>query len=161
MVIHYDDQHTEAEEILLKDIFEKAYSEYHKDRLSMDVLAAYARLILSYVNAFYERQFETRSKLYNEIVTDFYQNLETYYDDRREVVELPNVAYFADKSNHSPNYFGDVIKHFTGSSPSELIHDHVLATARKKLLDNHLTINQIAYSLGFIKRRLELARANW
>lgn len=137
------------EEILLKDIFEKAYSEYRKEKFSVDILVSYARLIFSYANAFYERQFETRSNLYNQIVTDFYHHLENYYDKQGEYIELPNVAYFAAKSNHSPNYFGDVIKHFTNNSLLEIIHEHLIKTAKEKLRDPNLTVSQIGYSLGF------------
>ena len=140
---------TVDEEILLKDIFEKTYSEYRKEKFSTDILVSYARLIFSYADAFYERQFETRRSLYNQIVADFYQNLESYYDEQGEYVELPNVAFFASRSNHSPNYFGDVIKHFTGNSPLEIIHEHIIKTAKEKLRDPNLTVSQIGYSLGF------------
>ncbi|MEZ5427896.1 MAG: helix-turn-helix domain-containing protein [Pyrinomonadaceae bacterium] len=140
---------TEDEEILLEDIFEKAYTEYLKDKFSTDILASYARLILSYANTFYERQFDTRKKLYNEIVTGFFKNLESYYFEQEEFIELPSVSYFAEKSNHSPNYFGDVIKHFTASSPLEVIHQHIIKIAKEKLRNRRLTVSQIGYSLGF------------
>lgn len=140
---------TEDEEILLKDIYEKAYLETCKSKPSNEILLSYTRLILSYAKAFYERQFETRRQIYNKIVADFYENLASYYDGQDEFVELPSVAKFAEKSNHSSNYFGDVIKHFTGKSPLELIHEHIITIAKNKLQNPDLTVSQIGYSLGF------------
>ena len=140
---------TEDEKNILIDIFAKAYFEYKKSNFSIQILVAYANLILSYTHSFYQRQFETRSKIYNQVVADFYENLDTYFDDRQESHALLTVSFFAKKSNLSPNYFGDVIKHFTGSSPLEHIHDRIIRIAKDKLRQPHLTVREIAYSLGF------------
>lgn len=140
---------TKDEELLLKDIYEKAYLENSKSMPSTEILVSYTRLILSYAKTFYTRQFETRRKIYNKIVADFYQNLESYYANSDEFMELPNVAYFAEKSNHSANYFGDVIKHFTDKSPLEIIHEHIITIAKNRLRNSDLTVSQIGYSLGF------------
>ncbi|WP_422106345.1 helix-turn-helix domain-containing protein [Winogradskyella sp.] len=140
---------TEEEEQLLIDLFKKAYDEYYKAHFSIEILLSYAQLILSYINTFYQRQFKTRSKKYNKVVSDFYKNLEAYFDDSKDVFELPSVSYFASKSNLSSNYFGDVIKHFTGNSPAEHIQEHLLLVAKNKLRQPDLSISQIAYSLGF------------
>ncbi|WP_216595743.1 AraC family transcriptional regulator [Myxosarcina sp. GI1] len=151
--IDYDNHETlfltEDEKNILIDIFAKAYFEYKKSDFSIKILVAYANLILAYTHSFYQRQFETRSKIYNQVVADFYKNLDTYFDDKKECPALPTVSFFAKKSNLSPNYFGDVIKHFTGSSPLEHIHDRIIRIAKHKLRQPHLTIREIAYSLGF------------
>ena len=140
---------TEDEEQLLMDLFKKAYDEYYKDNFSIEILLSYAKLILSYIHTFYQRQFKTRSKKYNKVVSDFYKNLETYFDDAKDVIELPSVSYFAERSNLSSNYFGDVVKHFTGNSPAEHIQEHLLLIAKNRLRQPDLSISQIAYSLGF------------
>ena len=140
---------TEDEKDTLINIFTKAYFEYQKSNFSIKILVAYANLILAYTHSFYKRQFETRSIIYNQVVADFYENLDTYFEDRQESKALPTVSFFAQKSNLSPNYFGDVIKHFTGSSPLEHIHARIIKIAKHKLRQPHLTISDIAYSLGF------------
>lgn len=140
---------TQRENLILKDLFVKAYEEYQIKNFSQEVLVSYVVLILSYTQIFYERQFDSRSKIYNKIVADFYNQLDSFFTDNENISELPSVTYFADKANLSVNYFGDVIKHFTEHSPIEHIHQHVIHLAKKKLRETDLTINEIAYSLGF------------
>ncbi|GAQ15669.1 transcriptional regulator, AraC family [Myroides odoratimimus] len=139
---------TERESDILYDLFIKAYEEFQRDNFSQDVLVSYATLILSYTQTFYERQFEGRSKIYNKVVADFYTQLDQYFDSNNKQ-DFPTVAYFATKANLSVNYFGDVVKHFTEQSPIEHIHQHIIQIAKNKLLKTKLSINEIAYSLGF------------
>ncbi len=139
---------TDRESKLLYDLFIKAYEEHQQDDFTQDVLISYATLILSYTQIFYERQFEARSKIYNKAVADFYKQLDQYFESERKE-EFPTVNYFASKANLSVNYFGDVIKHFTGQSPIEHIHQYIIQIAKKKLRETKLTVNEIAYSLGF------------
>ena len=98
---------------------------------------------------YYERQFQDRSKVYNKVVADFYKQLDQYYNDDNHKEVLPTVAHFADKANLSTNYFGDVIKHYTGQSPLELVHENIIQVAKKMLLNTKDSVNEIAYSLGF------------
>lgn len=105
------------EKNILWDLFAKAYYEFQKKEFSSEVVTSYIALILSYTQVFYNRQFDTRSKIYHSIIETFYKNLESYFSDSKAVTGLPSVAYFAKKANLSPNYFGDLIKHFTGESP--------------------------------------------
>ncbi|WEK71194.1 MAG: helix-turn-helix domain-containing protein [Candidatus Chryseobacterium colombiense] len=139
---------TERESKILLDLFIKAHDEFNQNEFSEDVIASYTSLILSYTQTFYERQFQSRSKIYNKVVADFYKQLDQYFDnDRKE--EFPTVNHFAAKANLSVNYFGDVIKHFTGQSPIEHIHQYIIQVAKTKLRETKLTVNEIAYSLGF------------
>lgn len=138
----------EEKEILI-DLFAKAYVEFSKENYPKEVLLSYASLILSYADIYYKRQFESRSKLYNKVVADFYQHLKSYFTENTTVRELPSVTYFAQKANLSINYFGDLIKHFTGSSPIDHIHQHLTHIAKEKLLKTNLSVSEIAYSLGF------------
>ncbi|MEH0157284.1 helix-turn-helix domain-containing protein [Limibacter armeniacum] len=139
----------QEEETLLADIFNKAYAEYLKPNFSEDILLSYSNLILSYIHSFYKRQFDTRQKIYNQIVSDFNSYLDQYFDEKNESYQLPTVTFFADKANLSSNYFGDVIKHFTGRPPVEHIHDHIIRLAKIKLSEPNANISQIGYSLGF------------
>lgn len=133
----------------LYDLFKKAFTEFQKKNGSKDVLVSYASLILSYAQIYYERQFEARSKVYNKVVADFYKQLDIHLNNPENLSVLPSVAFFAEKANLSTNYFGDLIKHFTGSSPIEHIHEGIIQIAKNKLLNTKLSVSEIAYSLGF------------
>ena len=140
---------TKDEEAILWDLFKKAYNEFHKDYYSRTVVISYVHLILTYVKDFYDRQFDTRSNIYHKVIAEFYKNLEDYFRENENVPGIPSVAYFAQQSNLSPNYFGDLIKHFTGKSPLDLIQDHVVQLAKDKLKNSVLSVSEISYSLGF------------
>ena len=132
---------TERENKILFDLFIKAFDEFNNENASNDVLISYATLILSYTKNYYERQFQDRSKVYNKVVADFYKQLDQYYNDDNHKEVLPTVAHFADKANLSTNYFGDVIKHYTGQSPLELIHENIIQVAKKMLLNTKDSVN--------------------
>ena len=140
---------TPEEKVLMQDLFEKAYAEYQKEGFAKPVLVSYAALILSYVKLFYERQFQSRAVLYHRVVADFYAQLEQYFQPENDISELPTVAYFADKANLSTNYFGDLIKSFTGQSPQGHIQQHVVQLAKARLRHSDATVSEIAYALGF------------
>lgn len=131
------------------DLFEKAYQEYEKENYAQGIIVSYASLILSYVESFYKRQFESRKTAYNKVVDDFYLRLNAYFNENQDTITLPSVTYFAEKANLSANYFGDVIKHFTGISPQDHIRDNIIQTAKNKLSQTSLSVSEIAYSLGF------------
>ncbi|MEE3999758.1 helix-turn-helix domain-containing protein [Tenacibaculum sp. FZY0031] len=137
------------EKTILLDLFEKAYSEYNSKQFSKEIVTSYANLILTYIEKYYKRQFDTRSSLYNKVVVDFRKNLDDFFNDNTEIKKLPTVGYFAKKSNLSSNYFGDLIKHFTGESAQSYIQQYVLQIAKSKLKQSSLSISEIAYSLGF------------
>lgn len=151
--VHYNNHEalflTKEEENILWDLFRKAEHEFSKENYSRTVIISYVNLILTYVKEFYDRQFDTRSNIYNRVISEFHQNLENYFNQNESVAGLPSVAYFAQKSNLSPNYFGDLIKHFTGKSPLDHIHDYVVRQAKDKLKNTALSVSEISYSLGF------------
>ncbi|MDV4043712.1 AraC family transcriptional regulator [Elizabethkingia anophelis] len=140
---------TERESRILIDLFIKAHDEYNQNNFSEDVIGSYTALILSYTQTFYERQFQSRSKIYNQVVADFYRQLDGFYTSEKKGFPLPTVAHFAGANNLSVNYFGDVIKHYTGKSPLDHIHQYIIQIAKEKLRQTKLTINEIAYQLGF------------
>lgn len=140
---------TLEEKEILYDLFSKSYKEYQKENFSKEVLISYTSLILSYTQIYYERQFDARSKIYNKVVADFYQQLDTFLNNPNGLSELPSVAYFAEQANLSTNYFGDLIKHFTGTSPIDHIHEGIIQLAKNKLRQTKMSVSEIAYSLGF------------
>jgi AraC family transcriptional regulator, transcriptional activator of pobA len=140
---------TPEEKAILLDLFEKAYTEYHRERLAKSVLVAYAALILSYTQLFYGRQFQSRASQYHHVVTDFFAHLEHYFQPGQEVRALPTVAYFAERAHLSPNYFGDVLKALTGQPPQAHIQQYVVQLAKTRLRQSTAPISAIGYDLGF------------
>nr|WP_315034469.1 helix-turn-helix domain-containing protein [uncultured Chryseobacterium sp.] len=151
--VHYNNHEalflTEEEVAILWDLFIKADDEFQKQYYSKNIILSYISLIMTYVKHFYDRQFDTRKEIYHKVIDDFYKNLEGYFFENENVAGLPSVAYFAQKSFLSPNYFGDLIKHFTGKAPIDHIHDYVIGQAKDKLKKTDLSISEISYSLGF------------
>lgn len=139
---------TEKEEQEIRIIFELMLKYYDSDKKYFTVLLSYVNVLISLVEAFYNRQFSTNPKQYNRIVTDFQQCLKEYYNQPAN--QLPTVQYFADKLGLSSNYLGDIVKLFTQKSAIETIHDFVIKRAQALLEENNTKTNaEIAYELGF------------
>ncbi len=139
---------TDNEIVEISTLFELMIKYYNNERQNFVVLLSYVNVLISLVEAFYKRQFSTEPKEYNRIVTDFQQSIKDYYN--QPVSKLPNVQYFADKLGLTPNYLGDIVKHFTNKSALENIHDFVIKRAKELLVeDKKLNTTQVAYELGF------------
>ncbi|MCD0469734.1 AraC family transcriptional regulator [Flavobacterium sp. JAS] len=139
---------TESEVQEIQTLFGLMYKYYKSEKQDFGVLLSYINVLISVVEAFYNRQFSTNPKQYNRIVTDFQQNLKDYYN--QPIKQLPNVQYFADQLGLTPNYLGDIIKHFTNKSALENIHEFVIKKAKELLEKNNAMNNtQVAYELGF------------
>jgi len=132
----------------ISTLFNLMINYYQQDKQNFSVLLPYVNVLLSLVEEFYKRQFSAHPKQYNQIVIRFQQSLKDYYN--HPVTQMPNVQYFADKLGLTPNYFGDIIKHFTQKSAIENIHEFVIKKA-KELLEKKPKINsaEVAYELGF------------
>ncbi|HKO76688.1 MAG TPA: helix-turn-helix domain-containing protein [Flavobacterium sp.] len=139
---------TDNEIVEITTLFELMIKYYNKERQNFVVLLSYVNVLISLVESFYKRQFSTDPKEYNRIVTDFQQSVKDYYNE--PVSQLPNVQYFADKLGLTPNYLGDIVKHFTNKSALENIHDFVIKRAKELLVDDKkLNTSEVAYELGF------------
>lgn len=119
------------------------------DRHSAALLSANIQVLLEYLHRFYDRQFITRHKANSQVVMQFQQQLKEYYDSGDKKSGTPNVAYFAERANLSANYFGDLIRKETGSSPKDLITLHLISLAKLRLATTNEDISIIAYDLGF------------
>jgi AraC-like DNA-binding protein len=85
-----------------------------------------------------------------DIMTLFQHDLEAYFrSGEAERKGLPSVAYFAEKVFLSPGYFGDLIKKETGLTAQRYIQNKVIDLSKQYVMDKQLTINQVAYKLGF------------
>ena len=118
------------------------------DNHTAAVLSAHIQLLLEHLDRFYDRQFITRHKANSDIVSQFRQNLLNYFLEN-EIVNTPNVGYFAEKASLSTGYFSNLIKKETGMSPKDLITLQLIDEAKRRLVETTQDISVIAYSLGF------------
>lgn len=119
------------------------------DHHSAPLLSANIQLLLEYLHRFYDRQFITRHKVNSDVVAQFEKDLKEVYSPNGTTDVMPSVAYFADRVNLSPGYFGELIKKETGTTAKEIITNHVISVAKHRLTVTNNDINEIAYGLGF------------
>lgn len=114
------------------------------DNFTQDVVISHIDLLLNYCNRFYNRQFITRKKVSNDLLTKFEEHLESYTQD-----EKPTVQYFAEKLSVSPHYLNDMLKNSTGQTTQQHIHNKLIEKAKELLSTTTLSVSEIAYQLGF------------
>lgn len=99
---------------------------------------------------FYERQFISRKNENNKIMEQLTYLLEEYLlSGKSQQYGLPTVAWCADNLHLSPNYFGDLVKKYSGRSAQEFIKSTIVDYAKLLLANNSYQVNEIAYKLGF------------
>lgn len=123
--------------------------EHPVDHHSAALLSATIQVLVEYLHRFYDRQFITRHKVNSDVVAAFQQQLKDYFNGEQERYGLPGVAYFAAKANLSAGYFSDLIRKETGSSPKDIITNHVISIAKHRLATAGDDISRVAYGLGF------------
>ena len=143
---------SEKEEALVTGIMENIAQEYHNaiDNLSQDIIIAQIELLLTYAERFYQRQFITR-KIANHRVLNQLDVLLTGYFNSNNLASkgIPTVQFIADELHVSSNYLSRLLKLLTGQSTKQFIHDKLIALAKEKLSTTDLSVNEIAYDLGF------------
>jgi len=143
---------SEKEEVMLSNIIENINQEYNSniDNFSQDVIIAQLELLLTYSERFYQRQFITR-KISNHTILDRLDSLlaEYFNEDNLSAKGLPTVHYISERLNISANYLSRLLKTLTGQSTKQFIQDKLIDFAKQKLSTTDLTINEIAYELGF------------
>ena len=99
---------------------------------------------------FYERQFISRKNENNKIMEQLTYLLEEYLlSGKSQQYGLPTVAWCADNLHLSSNYFGDLVKKYSGRSAQEYIKSTIVDYAKLLLANNTYQVNEIAYKLGF------------
>ncbi|RYE26838.1 MAG: AraC family transcriptional regulator [Sphingobacteriaceae bacterium] len=143
---------SEKEEAIVTGIIQNIASEYYSniDNLSQDVIIAQIELLLTYSERFYQRQFITR-KIANHTVLDQLENLLTACFNSHDLAikGIPTVRFIAEALHISPNYLSRLLKILTGQSTQQFIHDKLISLAKEKLSTTDLSVNEIAYELGF------------
>jgi len=140
------------EENTLISILKKIEIEYNTniDHYSHDLIISNIELLLNYCRRFYNRQFITRTNQNKDVIARFEKFILDYFNsDKIKNDGIPTVKYCADAMNLSPNYFSDLLKSETGKNAQEHIHYQLLEKAKTLLVNSDLSINEIAYNLGF------------
>jgi len=120
------------------------------DAYSQEAIVSFIDLLLVYGKRFYDRQFITRKPHQQTFVVQFEKMLDTYLNDELSGAnELPNVKYFAEQLNMSPNYLSDLLRSVTGKSAQSHIQSKLVEEAKRLLSTSKLTVAEIAYQLGF------------
>ena len=140
--LHLSDQ----EENVIYGIMRNLQEEIEKmiDNFTQDLVLSHIDLLLNYCNRFYNRQFITRKKVSNDLLTKFEDYLENYTQD-----EKPTVAYFAEKLSISSHYLNDMLKNSTGHTTQQHIQNKLIEKAKELLSTTTLSVSEIAYQLGF------------
>lgn len=142
---------SESERNLFNDCLNRLRTEVEHpvDSHSSELISANIQLLLEYLNRFYDRQFITRHKANCKVVAVFERELKRYYLDGHGTEGIPSVAYFAEKANLTPGYFGDLVRKEMGRTAQDVIIEHIIGTAKHRLLSSVDDISIIAYDLGF------------
>ncbi len=143
---------SDKEEAMMVGIMQNIAQEYHTsiDKFSHDVIIAQLELLLTYSERFYQRQFITRRIANHQILNRLEQLLSEYFNNDKLAAEgIPTVEYFANALHLSSNYLSRLLKTLTGQSTKQFIHDKVIDLAKERLSTTELTVNEIAYELGF------------
>lgn len=143
---------SDKEETVINGIIANIRSEYSSniDNFSQDIIISSLETLLNYAERFYQRQFITR-KITNHNILGRLEDLINAYIDNEALLSkgLPSVQYFADALNISSKYLSSLLKHLTGQTTQQLIHEKLIGRAKEKLAGTELSVSEIAYSLGF------------
>lgn len=143
---------SEPEQQLLVGILHHIAHEYRPppDKVSPAVILAQIDLLLTYVDRFYQRQFRTRQATHHQLLGRLEDLLKAYFtSDKLPAEGTPPVTYLAEAVHLSPNYLSRLLKTLTGQSTKDFILGKVMELAKEKLSTTTLTMNEIAYGLGF------------
>ncbi|MGU9939731.1 helix-turn-helix domain-containing protein [Empedobacter brevis] len=142
---------SEKEEKSIFDIIENVQSEINTnmDAFTQDLLVSNIDLLLKYCDRFYNRQFLTRRKNSNDLLSKLENLLDDYF--KNDLIEngIPSVQFFAEKLNLSSNYLSDMLRVQTGQTTQQHIQNRVIEKAKELLSTTHLSVSEIAYQLGF------------
>lgn len=143
---------SEKEETILNNIAESIKQEYHSniDRFSKQIIITHLENFLSYAERFYNRQFITREKVNHQLLERLDKLLTDYFNNEDLITKgLPTVQHISETLNISPNYLRGLLNVLTGQNTQQHIHDKLIQKAKEKLSTTALSVNEIAYGLGF------------
>ncbi|WP_422082141.1 helix-turn-helix domain-containing protein [Ulvibacterium sp.] len=120
------------------------------DDFSHDVVISQIELLLNYSNRFYNRQFLTHKAVYNTLLLQVEDILDTHFNGPKPLNDgLPTVHYLADQVNVSPSYLSDILRSLTGQNAQQHIHHKLIEKAKQELSTTRQSVSEIAFVLGF------------
>lgn len=132
-----------------KNLIEREIAE-RIDNHSQTVISSSLELLLNLSLRYYERQFNTRSAQNSDYVSQFEDELKSYYEaDLFKTEGIPSVELLSNKIHLSSSYLSDLLKKETGLNAKERINAFVIDKAKTRLLSSTDNISEIAYDLGF------------
>ncbi|MGN6435577.1 MAG: helix-turn-helix domain-containing protein [Agriterribacter sp.] len=143
---------SEKEENSVMGIIENISGEIdtNMDGFSQDLLVSNLDLLLKYCDRFYNRQFLTRKKVNNDLLTKLEALLDDYFKgDQLSVRGIPTVQFVAAKLHLSPNYLSDMLRVQTGQSTQQHIQNRLTEKAKELLSTTAISVSEIAFFLGF------------
>lgn len=143
---------SEKEEATINNVIAGIKQEYHSniDDHSQHVIIAQIELLLTYAERFYHRQFNTRKISNHEILNRLDHLLDDYFKSDDLIQKgLPSVQAISENLNVSISYLSRLLKRLTGQSTQQLIQDKLIEMAKEKLSTTDLSVNEIAYKMGF------------
>ncbi|QHV94294.1 helix-turn-helix domain-containing protein [Spirosoma endbachense] len=143
---------SEAEKVTLFEIFKMIEKELASriDDFSQNVVISQIELLLNYANRFYKRQFITRKAVNHDLLQKLEEILDHYFTNKTSLSQgLPTVGYLAEHVNLSPSYLSDMLRSLIGQNAQQYIHDKLIEKAKENLSTTNLTVQEVAYALGF------------
>ncbi|WP_439554865.1 helix-turn-helix domain-containing protein [Dyadobacter sp.] len=143
---------SDKEEALVVGLMQQIEQEYlgNMDASSHPVMIAQLELLLTYAERFYQRQFLTRRVSHHSLLERVESLLaERFTDDMLATQGVPTVECVAEALHLSPDYLSRLLTTLTGQSTRHLIQDKLINLAKQKLSTSDLSVNEIAFQLGF------------
>ena len=124
--------------------------ETNMDGFTQDLLISNIDLLLKYSDRFYNRQFLTRKKVNNDLLSKLEKLLDDYFrNDKLSIDGIPTVQFITQELNLSPNYLSDMLRTYTGQTTQQHIQNKLIEKAKELLSTTGLSVSEIAYQLGF------------
>jgi AraC-like DNA-binding protein len=143
---------SEKEEKSVMDIIDNIEQEIdaNMDSFTQDLLISNLDLLLKYSDRFYNRQFLTRKKVNNDLLSRLENLLDDYFKHDQLVINgIPTVHFVAEQLNLSANYLSDMLRVQTGQTTQQHIQNRLIEKAKDLLSTTEMSVSEIAYQLGF------------
>ncbi|KUG13037.1 AraC family transcriptional regulator [Elizabethkingia sp. HvH-WGS333] len=143
---------SEKEEKSIMDIIHNIEQEIdaNMDSFTQDLLVSNLDLLLKYCDRFYNRQFLTRKKANNDLLSKLEALLVDYFKNDRQIVNgIPTVHFIAEQLHLSANYLSDMLRVQTGQTTQQHIQNRLIEKAKELLSATEMSVSEIAYHLGF------------
>ena len=146
--LHLSPKEEKQIELIIQNI-ELEYQN-NQDSFSKDLIISHLSTLLKYAQRFYERQFINRTELSNNLLEQFNQQLDDYFDSGKlKENGIPSIEQIAEQLSVSQRYLSDTLKKETGKTSTEHLQLYLIDEAKNILLDPQKTVSEVAYELGF------------